>query len=294
MTTSLQPSALPPLAVRYVPQQGSPLLPVEIVSRQAVLARIEGRELADRQRADFHQLVVCTAGTGKHEVDFESIDLAAGMLLRIHPGQVQRFIPGSDLEAVMIIWPHESHHPDPDGNDWFPGSNQATYWQLNDQVLDKVLGRVGELQREQERFDGSKRSIALMKAMHCVLLLRLAIEFSELEKDGDSLLPVPYVDFRTLIEQRLNERPSVSNLARDLGYSSRTLDRACQQVAGQTARQVLDERIALEIRRLLAHSDRSTAQIALDFGFRDPSNFSKFVKRHLGVLPSQVRDPSSV
>lgn len=84
--------------------------------------------------------------------------------------------------------------------------------------------------------------------------------------------------------------PSVTELAHDLGYSTRTLDRACRQATGRTARQVLDERVGLEIRRLLTHTDRPVSQIAGDLGFDDSSNFSKFVRRQLGALPTQVRD----
>ena len=280
------------MEIRYSPRRWTQLLPAEVVDRGELLSRIAGRELADRQRADFHQLIVCTAGTGTHHVDFEPISLSAGTVLRIHPGQVQRFVPDNDLEALMILWPRESHHADPDGVEWYPGSNEATHWHLDDDLFKRLLVWVEEIQQEQERFNGSNRHISLMKALLCSLLLRLA---AELPNSAPSVphLPAPYLDFRRLIEERLYERPGITDLAHDLGYSSRTLDRACQLVTGQTAKQVLDERIALEIHRLLTHSDRSVAQVANEFGFGDPSNFSKFVKRHLGQLPRQIRQAAS-
>ena len=79
----------------------------------------------------------------------------------------------------------------------------------------------------------------------------------------------------------------LASLAYDPAYN---LDRACQQVTRQTAKAVVDERVALEIRRVLTHSDWATARVASAFGFTDPSNFSKFVKRHLGALPGEVRE----
>ena len=78
-------------------------------------------------------------------------------------------------------------------------------------------------------------------------------------------------------------------MAEDLGYSTRTLDRACQRATGRTAKQVVDERISLEVRRLLTHTDLPVARIATDLGFDDASNFTKFVKRQLGLPPSEVR-----
>lgn len=261
---------------------------MEVVRRSALLDTIQSRELANRQRADFHQLIVCTAGSGTHVVDFESVELTAGTLLRIHPGQVQQFVPNSNLEAHMVVWPVESHPDDPEARPWFPGSGAATRWHLDDEVFAKVLGWIEELQEEQERFDGAPRAIALMQALLRSLLLRLAIETSQ-TTTTDSKLPVPYLEFREAIEQQLYKRPGIADLARELGYSSRTLDRACQQVSGQTAKQVLDERVALEIRRLLTHSSRPITRIATDFGFSDQSNFSKFVNRHLGGSPRLIR-----
>lgn len=242
------------------------------------------------ERADFHQLLVCTSGTGVHHVDYEAIELSAGMLLRIHPGQVQRYVTDSDLDAAMVIWPRESHHADPEDGEWYPGSREASHWRPDDDVFTKILGWVDELYQEQQRFDSSKRKIELMKALLCSLLLRIAAERPE-STPNTSRLPAAYVDFRGIVEERLYHRPGIADLAHDLGYSSRTLDRACQQVSGQTAKQVLDERLALEIRRLLTHSSLPIGRIAASFGFSDQSNFSKFVKRHLGQLPGVIRDP---
>lgn len=156
-------------------------------------------------------------------------------------------------------------------------------------MFDRILSSVEEFRYEQDRFDGSPRRVALLQALLSTLLLRIATEIPESTPDAGRL-PQPYLDFRTFIERRLHERPAVVDIARELGYSSRTLDRACQQVTGKTAKQVADERVALEIRRLLTHTHESISRIGADFGFFDPSNFSKFVRRHLGGLPGEIRE----
>lgn len=288
MVVSGQIPGQPPLEVEYAPQRRHRLLPVEVLDRSEVLARISTRELANRQRSGFHQLVVCTGGQAIHDVDFETVELSRGTLLRIHPGQVQQFEIGADAEATMVVWPIESHHADPTAPAWYPGDGSPTFWNVDDVLLTRVLGWIEELRVEQARFEGDPRQIGLMQALLCSLLLRLAIEIPESTPTASNL-PRPYLEFRELIEERIYQRPTVVELARHLGYSSRTLDRACQQAVGQTAKQVLDERVALEVRRLLTHTTRPITQIGTDFGFSDPSNFSKFVKRHLGRLPGYLR-----
>ena len=256
------------------------------MSRSELLSRTTGE--AHRQRVGFHQLIVCTKGAGTHWVDFEPHPVAAGTVLRTHPGQVQRFVTEAPFEADMVIWPFESHPATPGGSLWYPGGTIPTRWHLDGDTLTKVLGWIEELRLEQDRFDGSAFKTRLMTVLLHALLIRMAIEIPDSEPDV-SHLPRPYLAFRELVEQRLHDRPSVVSLAHELGYSTRTLDRACDAVAGRTAKQLLDERVALEIRRLLTHTTRPITRIGFEFSFRDPSNFSKFVKTHLGAPPGEVR-----
>jgi AraC-like DNA-binding protein len=53
---------------------------------------------------------------------------------------------------------------------------------------------------------------------------------------------------------------------------------------------MIQERIALEAGRLLAHSNLAVTTIATELGFRDPSNFSTFFSRQMGIAPTEFRD----
>lgn len=280
-----------PIEIDFAPQGGSPHLPVEVLWRSQVLPRLASREVATRQRIGFHQLVLCTEGSGRHLVDFESIHFQPGTLLRIHPGQVQRFLLDESFEAVMVLWPIESHHADPSAPTWYPGSMVPTKWDLDPDLHHRVLGWIDELRDAQQQFRNTAAHRSLSQALLCAVLMRLAIEVPATSPTGTQL-PQAYLDYRHKIETSLYERPTVMSLAQELGYSTRTLDRACQQVSGRTARDVLDERVTLEVRRLLTHTDRPLARIGAELGFNDASNFSKFVKRNLGEAPSVIRSQS--
>lgn len=280
---------LAPIEISYQPRHHRRSLPAEVVARADLLERISDREISARQRVGFHQLVVCTSGRGSHVIDFQEVHVSAGTVLRIHPGQVQQFITEPRFEAVQVVWPPESHHSDPGTPMWFPGSEAPTRWDVDAELLARILGWIEELEDEQRRFDGSPRRVQLIHALLCALLLRLAIELPD-APPSVSMLPEAYLEFRELIEKRLYDRPTILELAHDLGYSSRTLDRVCEQVTGRTAKHLLDERVALEVRRLLTYTTRPLTQVASSLGFRDPSNFSKFVRRHLGETPREIRE----
>ncbi len=281
----------PPVDVEYSPPRHLQGLPYEVVDRSEILTRKTERDLALRQRSGFHQLILCTEGEGYHDVDFERVRFQPGGLLHIHPGQVQRFTPEPRFEAQMVVWPAASHHRAPDAPAWYPGCDVPTFWQLDDGLHRRVAGWIGELRSEQNAFVSSANQRALLQSVLATLLLRLEVELPS-ATPTTSRLPTAYVAYRQAIETHLYERRSVIDLAADLGYSTRTLDRACQRVSGLTARQVLDERLALEARRLLTHTSRPAMRIGEDLGFTDPANFSRFVKRHLGQTPGEVRRTS--
>ena len=91
------------------------------------------------------------------------------------------------------------------------------------------------------------------------------------------------------LEGTFGSRQSVLDYARRLGYSESTLTRACLAATGQTAKQLTDQRIALEAKRMLVHSDASVVEIGHRLGFTEPTNFVKFFKRTAGKTPMEFR-----
>jgi AraC family transcriptional regulator, transcriptional activator of pobA len=62
-----------------------------------------------------------------------------------------------------------------------------------------------------------------------------------------------------------------------------------------TKRQTLDieqfiiERILLEAKSLLTHTELNIAEISHNLQFDEPTNFSKFFKKYVGLTPLQFR-----
>ena len=83
--------------------------------------------------------------------------------------------------------------------------------------------------------------------------------------------------------------PIVTEYAARLGYSPRTLNRLARAHTGRSAKQLIDERVVLEAKRLLSHGGASVADIAQGLGFDDPSNFSAYFLRHTGLRPGGFR-----
>jgi AraC-like DNA-binding protein len=95
--------------------------------------------------------------------------------------------------------------------------------------------------------------------------------------------------FIHLVEKNFRESSSVTEYAISLNVTPSHLTQAIKRATGKAPGQIIRERIILEAERLLQYSNLSTAEIAYQLEFDDPSYFSRFFKEHTGCSPSAFR-----
>ncbi|BCB88092.1 hypothetical protein Psuf_054050 [Phytohabitans suffuscus] len=98
-----------------------------------------------------------------------------------------------------------------------------------------------------------------------------------------------YTRFRDDLEQGFARTRRVEDYADRLGCCVRTLTRASLAATGRSAKQVIDDRVTLEARRLLAGTDLPVAEIGRRLGFPEPTNFGRFFQREAGQSPGAFR-----
>ncbi len=257
-----------------------PALPVEVVGYRALVDRMGAAHFAATQRPTFGLMLVVGDGRGSHTVDFERIDLSARRIVFVRPGQVQQWHVANDLEATAVLARPELCRVD----GWFPG--QASYRDVDQESMTTAVHLSDALKREQERFVADVVSVRLMSDLFSALL---GLFQRSPPCQRPSVLPEAYVAFRAAVESGLGQSRDARPYIAELGFSERTVARACRQVTGLSAKGVLDKRIMLEAKRLLAHTDRPVGQIGATLGFSEASNFNKFFVRHSGGLPAAFR-----
>ena len=93
---------------------------------------------------------------------------------------------------------------------------------------------------------------------------------------------------RRVLLERLTRNPDVSELALDLGISSRTLVRRLSEV-GVTYSDIKDDLRKTHAAWYLQHTELSMEAIASQLGYNDPTNFSRKFKNWYRVPPSKMR-----
>jgi len=95
--------------------------------------------------------------------------------------------------------------------------------------------------------------------------------------------------FMRLVEQHYREHLSVDVFAHRIGLSSVHLNSLCRQLVGQTALQVIHQRLLLEAKRNLIYTTMTVNQVSDALGFNDPAYFSRFFRRLAGQSPKAFR-----
>ncbi|MFZ6046420.1 helix-turn-helix domain-containing protein [Pseudomonas sp. CR3202] len=96
--------------------------------------------------------------------------------------------------------------------------------------------------------------------------------------------------FRELVEVHFRNHRPVNDYAGDLGMTTATLGRLCQEQLGMNPMAVINARLVLEAKRELAHSSQSIKTIAHDLGYSDVGYFSRFFRKNTGLTPSEFRE----
>ncbi len=232
-------------------------------------------------RLPYHVLLLATAGHGTVEVDFFSHACRPGTLLWIRPGQALR-VGRNGLTASVVTFDARLS-----GEGDEPLSSR---WQLRGEDEDAVISEFTQLTVDSERHAPSPVAADLLRHQLRVLLLRVT-----LLSVGDPSGPESrtFTRFRALLEAGHPHSRRVEDYAEELGCSVRTLTRACLAVTGRTAKQVVDDRVSLEARRLLACTDLSVAEVGRRLGFPEPTNFGRFFHREAGMSPGQFRSEAA-
>lgn len=95
--------------------------------------------------------------------------------------------------------------------------------------------------------------------------------------------------YRLEIERNFRDLQRVSDYASRLAVSAGHLSEVVKALTGKPAITYIHDRIILEARRLLVHSDDGLKEIAFELGFSDASYFSRFFKRETGTTPMAYR-----
>jgi AraC-like DNA-binding protein len=243
------------------------------------------------QRAACHVIMLVTTGHGSHALDFVRYPCRPGTLLWGRPGQVHQFGREAGFDATLLAIEPAALPELPELTrlrDLVDDPFATTCWQPTGEDQEAIVAEMSQIAVDSARYAsgyGDEIGEALLRHQLAVLLVRMA-----------ALAPAPSPGTAAELVARLRAELArdimhrrVEDYAEALGCSVRTLTRACLAATGRSAKQLVDERVALEAKRLLATTDLPVAEVGRQLGFDEPTNFGRFFARETDQTPGAFR-----
>lgn len=264
--------------------RSTPDFAFEALDLTEVLHRVGEMHFARPRRLTFFQVLMLSHGSAEEEVDFVRYGIRPGTLSFTRPGQVQRIWLSKPCQGSMLLF--EPSFTSSGEHDAEPG-RIATVVQSSPAIESAFRSLFHEYALVGQH--PASRQIIFHEVM--ALLLRLQRQGEPASSPGlqSSEALQLFRRFETLLDARFAQHRSAATLAQQLGCGAKTLSRACLAVAGLAPKALIQKRVALEAKRLLAHTDEPVKQLAARLGFSEATNFVKFFRRATGELPKEFR-----
>jgi len=254
-----------------------------------------GEKAAIAHAHSYYQIIWFFEEGGYHTIDFKTYDIKKNTVLFIPKGQIHAFDKQLNLKGWLIHF-NESFFMQHDADIFlkyhlFSLQHQPCYG-INQDTEVAATSYIQLMQKELTHKHLLGHEDVLRYLLKSILILFERVHRKENQsqlalKNHHELL---YAKFRALLDENFHKSLSVTSYASLLHISSKTLTHITKTYSGQTASQLIGQRVILEAQRLLKFTSLQVSEIAFRVGVEDPSNFVKYFKRHIGKSPSEFRE----
>ncbi len=244
---------------------------------------------------DFYEILFITQGTGIYTIDFQQYEIKADTVFFLSPGQIHELELSDDIKGYIFLFNSAFYHV-----------NKADLYKLFELPFFYTLGKYTPpllLQNEKERSlleeffqkailendqdlaekDDAIRAFLYLILIHCKRL------YPEVLEEKMSKGKVLVKRLKQLIEEKCQEHLSVKDYAELLHVSPNYLSETVKSLTGRTSTDLINDRMVLEIKRMLIHSELTASEIAFQLHFADQSYFSKYFKKLTQFSPLEFR-----
>lgn len=251
-------------------------------------------------RTGFYHIIWFQEGNPIHLVDFNPIQINPNTIIFLNKDTVQRFDDKTKFGGKAILFTDNFFcRTETDTkflrstilfNDLFSVSKVQI--QKKSKLFENLLQQMmDELQNSK---DNSQADI-LQNLLHNFLLHsereRRQQNFTEIKKGAD----LDYVMlFKDILEKDFKNQKQVNYYAKQIIITEKRLNQATTKILGKSPKELIDDRVLLEAKRILAHTTESVKEIAYYLGFEEPTNFIKYFKKHSELTPIEFREKNTL
>jgi AraC-like DNA-binding protein len=245
-------------------------------------------EFEESHRDNFHLFLLQEKGTTSIEIDFQKYTIQPSSIAYIHPSQIHRLI--SFDKVTFTSWAIDNENLNPEYLKLLEDIAPVAPLLINEDSFSIISETVSLCTKLSERNE-EKLFRPILKDS-CNILVALVIS-QYLEKSnsaaGFSRFETVTKAFKSLLERDFITTKKPTEYAQALNISTPYLNECVKNTTGYSVSYHIQQRIVLEAKRLLYHSNQSVKEISADLGFDDYPYFSRLFTKVTGMSPLSFR-----
>lgn len=252
-------------------------------------------------RHNYYTVIWPVDASGKHIIDFKEYSILPDHIFFVSPGQVHQVITDPQPKGYVILFSPEFLEKNSIRNDFisdlklFRKSDETPPLPVTEKMAATLnLFAVQMLHSFHLAGDmyletiGAYLKLFLIECNgHCSLF-----PGSNLQNIESSKTLVK--KFKTLVEDHYFKEHQVKYYADKLNITPNYLNEVIKSAMDIPAKDVIQNRIILETKRMLVFTGKSAKEIGFELGFDDPSHFSKFFKSNTSQSLQEFRESFNI
>lgn len=240
----------------------------------------------------FYEVLWLTSGKSTNVIDYHQTVVEPQTLFFISPGQLHLMSSAQKVKGYSITFTEEfllltANNKERllalsflDNNYASPSLKLTPAAQIELQAVLQLL--------EQEVMLTEKSPVIIGNLLFAMLNKIQRIIDGKKENHNQANV-IRFKKFKSIVENHFKTQKGLPFYAGELLITPHRLNQISKMVSGKTAGEVIRERLLLEAKRLLVHTDLTISEISDDLGFEDISYFSRQFREKELVTPSTYR-----
>jgi AraC family transcriptional regulator, transcriptional activator of pobA len=237
-------------------------------------------------RHSYYEIFLFSKGGGYHEIDFNAHNITDASIHFVTPGQVHKVRRAPDSFGAILLFSDDFYHlgakadlPLHDYPFLNTHSEGSPIVQLQEEQFNELLS-ISQIMGK-EKANSDPVGLEVIRTYLHIFLLKCHQYHSHQKTHRQPEGLALFHRFKALLEKAYNKEHLSSYYSGELLVSNKKLNEVCKTFAGTTPNNIIKNRLVLEAKRRLLHSDNNVKEIGYQLGFEDPAYFNRFFRKHV-------------
>lgn len=235
---------------------------------------------------DFHQVIWIT-DPGKDSffsVDFLEFQLHGEQAIVVYPDQIVK-MDVRDKKGYLILIKDDIFFQinQKIGSDYLNGYFMNQLVAIDNKSRESMT-KIIDLMVDVHTIENRR---GLLESYLCSFLYFISYLFDEHSSQNEYVDYPLFVKVIRLIDLHFMAEKETAFYVQKFSVSPKKLNKICKTVTNKNIKELLQERIILEIRKELQLGEKNIKEIAYNLGFNEPSYMTRFFKKQTGLTPKE-------